>query len=467
MPTRRSILAALGGGLGAALASGQKITELTPGLPNLGLKADTAPQRSECGVGALLPYADSLWAVTYNSHMSPTGSGLALYRIDDRLRAELMHKHDGTHANRFVHKESQTAFIGPYAIDVNGKFRFIEEFRDHRLTATMKHLTDPANRVYMQTMEGLLFELDVQSLKPRLVADVVKANNLKARPHFKGGFTGQGRVVVSNNGFYEYGDTEAGLFEFDGKSWNRLSNKPHMDCAGRENMGNVVFCTGWDESSVLFSALVKGKWQRYRLPKASHAFEHAWQTEWMRIREVETEHFLMDIQGMFYELQPVAFEDRIWGVKPVCQHLRIIPDYCAFRGLFVLGGNQTTPNQDNYSLAGQPQSGIWFGKTDDLWQWGKPAGWGGPWRKKAVQKGVASEPFLMTGFDKKMLHLASDRAADFLIEVDFLGDGSWQKYETVRTAGYARHIFPEGFSAHWVRLTPQADCTATAEFFYS
>src|SRR5919205_2656430 len=85
-------------------------------------------------------------------------------------------------------------------------------------------------------------------------------------------------------------------------------------------------------------------------------------------------------------------------------HLRIIPDYCAFRGLLALGGNETTPNQGAYSLAGQPQSGIWFGKTDDLWQWGKPAGWGGPWRKSQVQAGAPSEPFLMTGFDKKMLH---------------------------------------------------------------
>jgi hypothetical protein len=37
--------------------------------------------------------------------------------------------------------------------------------------------------------------------------------------------------------------------------------------------------------------------------------------------------------GMFYELQPIAFEGQIWGVKPVCRHLRIIPDYWSFRGL--------------------------------------------------------------------------------------------------------------------------------------
>src|ERR1017187_7676810 len=28
-------------------------------------------------------------------------------------------------------------------------------------------------------------------------------------------------------------------------------------------------------------------------------------------------------------------------------HLRIIPDYCSLRGMLALGGNETTPNNDN------------------------------------------------------------------------------------------------------------------------
>ncbi len=437
--------------------------------PNIGLKADTGPARSECGVGALLPWADSLWAVTYNSHMEPTGTGLGLYRIDENLHAERVHIHNGTHANRLVHHESNQAFIGPYVIDTRGNFRFLPEFRNHRLTATMRHLTDPGGRVYMLTMEGLLFELDVESLRARQLADLAKDLAISKRPHFKGGFTGQDRVVVANNGFYAYGDTSAGLFEWDGKHWNTLSRKPHMDCAGRQNLGNVVFSTGWDESSVLFWALVGGHWQRYRLPKGSHAFDHAWQTEWMRIREVETEHFLMDIVGMFYELQPIPFEGRIRGVKPICNHLRIIPDFCSFRGLLALGGNQNTPNADNNPLGGQPQSGIWFAQTDDLWSWGKPQGWGGPWRKTAVKAGEPSDPFLMTGFDNKVLHLkhTAPASAEFRLEVDFLGTGEWDRYEVLKVPRYGYHVFPPGFSAHWVRIVPGADCTATAEFIYT
>jgi hypothetical protein len=405
--------------------------------------------------------------VTYNSHKSATGTGLALFRIDESLKTERVHVHNGTHANRYLHKESSQAFIGPYAIDAGGKWRFIDGLKDIRITSTFTHLSDPANLVYMLGMEGELFELDVSTLKPRLVENVPQKMGIKLRPHFKGGYTGQGRIVIANNGFYAFGENDAGLFEFDGKSWNTLSRKPHMECMGRENMGNVIFATGWDESSVLFWALIGGKWHRYRLPKGGHVHNHAWQTEWMRIREVETEHFLMDIHGLFYELQPLPFEGAIWGVKPVCSHLRIIPDYCAFRGLLALGGNETSPNGDNYRYAGQPQSGIWFGKTDDLWSWGKPAGWGGPWRQTPVRANQPSDPFLMTGFGRKMVHLKTDRAASLQIEIDFLGNSSWERYETISVNGYARHIFPDGFSAHWVRVVPSADCTATAEFFYT
>jgi hypothetical protein len=464
MISRRSLIGALAAGLPAALAQNR-----TPGLPNIGVKADTGPLRTESAVGALMPWADMLWAVTYNSHTRRTGTGLGLFKIDENLNVERVHLHNGTHANRYVHKASNQIVIGPYVIDMRGNFRFLEQFVDERLTATMTHLSDPANLVYMLTMEGLLYEMDMSTLKSRLLVDLVKQFNIQRPPHFKGGCTQQRRVVVANNGFYEYGENQAGLYEWDGKTWNAVSRKPHMDCAARNDMGNVIFCTGWDESSVLFWALVKGQWRKYRLPKASHAFTHAWQTEWMRIREVETERFMVDIHGMFYELQPIAFQDAIWGVKPVCQHLRVIPDYCSFRGLLAIAGNENTPNSENNPVGGQPQSGIWFGKTDDLWSWGKPQGWGGPWRKAAVQKDQPSEPFLMTGFDKKVLHVATDKPATFDIEIDFLGDGTWVKYESISTgaSGYRFHVFPSGFSAHWVRLRPQADCTASAEFIYT
>ena len=131
----------------------------------------------------------------------------------------------------------------------------------------------------------------------------------------------------------------------------------------------------------------------------------------------------------------------------------------------LLAGDQT----DN--AIGQPQSNLWFGNIDELWNWGKPSGWGAVWRNESVSAGKASEPFLMTGFDKKVIHFYHDnsKAVDFDIEVDFLGNGQWVRYKTVSVApkGYNYHVFTDGYTAHWVRIKPKSDCNATVQFIYN
>ena len=136
-----------------------------------------------------------------------------------------------------------------------------------------------------------------------------------------------------------------------------------------------------------------------------------------------------------------------------------------WRGLLVLAGDQT----DN--AVGQPQSNLWFGNIDELASWGKPAGWGAVWRDTEIKSSVASEPFLMTGFDKKTLHLthSSNSPVTFDIQIDFLGDNTWHTYKSIRVTpkDYEAFVFPKGFSAHWVRLKANKACSATAQFFYN
>lgn len=66
----------------------------------------------------------------------------------------------------------------------------------------------------------------------------------------------------------------------------------------------------------------------------------------------------------------------------------------------------------------------------------------------------------MTGFDKKVLHLShgSAKAMTFDVEVDFLGCGAWKSYQRIKVPakGYVPHVFPDGFSAHWLRVTASA-----------
>ena len=260
------------------------------------------------------------------------------------------------------------------------------------------------------------------------------------------------------------------LAEWDGDTWTILERNPFVEVSGKQNprvgqnYGNVIYATGWTKSSVVLRVLNKGAWKRYLLPKGSHSFDHAWNTEWMRIREAQTERYLMDVHGIFYDLPALVYDDWVWGIRPISTHLRIVPDFCFWRGLFVMAGDQT----DN--AVGQPQSGLWFGNIDDLWNFGKPAGWGGPWWESSVAAETWSDPFLMTGFDKKVLHLATntDAPATFTVEVDFLGNGSFRTYKTIEAPanGYVHHEFPDGFAAHWVRLKTNRNCTATAYFMY-
>jgi hypothetical protein len=443
-------------------------------FPNLTVMAEGLGSDSEAGIGALIPWANKLWTVGYVSHIR--GEGLGLYEINEDMT---MRRHPasvtGTFANRMAHWPSGQAFIGPHAIDADGNVRTIEALKNYRLTATMNHLTDQDNKVYFLGMEGRFWEVDVHSLKAKLLFNLVKELKItNAKEHFKSAYTAQGRVVVANNTYDEkefLGQREAGrLGQWDGKNWTIIERNPfvevHGSASGDSYGGHTIYATGWTKSSVVLRVLVKGKWLRYLLPKASHTWDHAWNTEWMRIRHAQTERLLMDVHGMFYELPPFSYDGRIWGIRPICSHLRVVPDFCSWRGLFVMASDQIDHDQ------GQPQSGLWFGNIDDLWSMGKPSGWGGPWWQTPVKAKTVSDPFLMTGFDKKVVHFAHDSKQDiwFWIEVDFLGNGTWKSYEPVKVPaerGYAYHVFPDGFSAHWVRVGVSDDCKATVYFMYN
>jgi len=446
-------------------------------FPDLCLKADLGPPRSECGVGAMMAWADRLWVVTYLSNRAKSGSGTGLYEIDANLQMKKRPEgRAGTYTNRMIHCPSNTLFIGPHQIDAAGNVRTIEALVDVRVCSTMRHLTDPDNKVYMLGMEGEFFETDVRTLETKQLFDLTRELGVRY-PHFKAGYCEFGRVVVTNNSYLEddfLGKEALGrLAEWDGTAWKILERAPFVEATGRGTFGGTIFATGWDRASAILKVFTKsdGQWKRYRLPKASHCFDQAWQTEWPRIREVDHERFLMDCHGMFYELSPWAYGGQVWGVRPISTHLWVLGDFCSYRGMLVLGADNASPTYKFNHLSGEPQSGLWFGKTDDLWQFGAPKGWGGPWWEDQVQAGVPSDPYLMTGFDQKCLHLSHEGGAPvtFSVEVDPQGNGRWKEYARIEVAarGYAHHEFPVGFSAHWVRVTANKACVATATFHYT
>ncbi len=452
-------------------------------FPHLCLGAELGPPRTECAPGVLFAWADRLWSVTYVSSKAKSGVGTGLYEIDaDMNMTKRPESLVGTYTNRFVHFPSNQLFIGPYAIDAKRNVRTIEALVDVRLCATIGHLEDPENKVYMLGMEGEFFELNVHTLEARWLSDLCKELSVPSGvwPHFKAGYSAFGRVVVASNTYneldYEEGEKAEGggrLGEWDGKKWKILERTAFYEVTGMGEFSKTIFATGADKRSAIMKVFTKedGQWRTYRLPKGSHTYDHGWSTEWPRIRQTEHERYLMDCHGLFYELSPWAYKNRVWGVKPISNHLWVLGDFCSWRGLLVMGADNASAIYHHNPLCGEPQSGLWFGKTDDLWNFGKPSGWGGPWWKDEVRAGEASDPFLMTGFDNKVLHLTNDSssAQKVRVEIDFLGEGSWNAYASleIEPKGYVHHAFADGFSAHWIRLVPEKEGQLTAQFFYS
>ncbi len=457
-----------------AMAGGHIMPHLTVVAPGTGVD-------SEAGIGALVPWADRLWMIGYVSHKR--GRGLGLYEVRDDLSWRLHQESvTGTYANRLVHWKSKQAVIGPHVIAEDGTVRTIEPLVSHRLAATANHLTDP-DKVYMLTMEGPLFEVHMGTLETTLLCDLVEELDWDqgAYKHFKAAHTAQGRLVVANNTHEDPEDQGrrfgGRLAEWDGEGpWTILERNAFIEVSGKAHLGsgsyygNTIYAVGWDDASVILRVLHDGEWKRYLLPFGGHSWCHTWNTEWMRIREVETERYLMDAFGIFYDLPALIYGGHLRGLKPISTHVRIVPDMVSWRGMLVLGGNQTD------RATGQPQSGPWFGSIDDLFSFGRPSGWGGPWRHDAVKAHEPSDPFLMLGFQRKGLHIIRDGDDGAIagglmvtIQIDPLGDGTWVDAGMIEIPWGERaafHGFPEGFSAHWVRLVPHSDAVLSAQFFY-
>jgi hypothetical protein len=214
--------------------------------------------------------------------------------------------------------------------------------------------------------------------------------------------------------------------------------------------------------------------QRFRLPKGDAALSSAPASR--SIRECIQERYLANYHGTFYEVprggtSPSGLRNMpdFQRMKPVATHHKPIADYCVWRGMLVLSGVKTDAANDGH-IFGSTNAKLWVGAIDDLWKMGQPRGKGGPWRDTAVKANAPSDPYLLTGYDKKTLTLSHDaqQPVEFTLEVDFYADGQWHDYQhlTVEPGKQLVHEFPSGYTAHWLRMKASADCTASAQLEY-
>lgn len=457
----------------------------------------------ECGTGAVVPWADRLWVITYAPHM-PNGSDDKLYEIAPDLTMTVRPESvGGTPANRLIHRESQQLFIGPYVIDAQRNVRAIPpKVMPGRHTGTARHLTDPAGKVYTATMEEGFYEIDVKTLAvTTLVADANGTadvgNPLLPGWHGKGLYSGQGRLVYSNNGDKAKGAltdprTLSGvLAEWDGKDWTVVRRNQFTEITGpggihgnADPVNDPIWSTGWDDRSLLLQLRDQGTWKTFRLPKASHCYDgaHGWNTEWPRIRDIGAPgkpDLLMTMHGMFWRF-PIGFKTGATaGIRPRSSYLKVIGDVARWGDRVVLGCDDSAKSEflnkrkakGEIAGPGQSHSNLWFVAPERLDQLGGTTASGAVWAADAVTAGQVSDPFLFAGWTRRAAHLANGggEEAAFVLEVDERGDGQWKKLEriAVPAGGAVWRPFTAAEAGEWVRVTAERACAkATVQFTY-
>lgn len=501
MGTARCILAGVAGALAASAAAAAGFTSGSAGVGQVWAPSPDDKVTcisgiyphltvfnvyGECGMGAVVPWAGKLWLITYPPHQT-AGSEDKLYTVDQDLKLEIRPESvGGTHANRLIHRESNQLIIGPHLIDATGGVRTLDlKQLVGRMTATARHLADPAHRVYFYDMEGALYEADVHSLA---------VTRLFEKPvpgwHGKGGYTSQGRLVLANNGEHAVGkkaypylaganptnaEEKGVLAEWDGRAWRIIERCQFTEVTGPGGVlgapddRSPLWAMGWDKRSVILKLLDGGEWHTFRLPKASFTQEASggFYTEWPRIREVTGGRLLAHMQCLFYDFPKTFSKANRGGLKPISTYTRMPVDYCAWQDRIVMARDDASIMQNE--LAGQSHSALWFGSWSDLENLGAPAGWGGPWLNDDVAAGAPSDPFLVNGFTEGVLHVknAAGEAVDLVVEADRDGRGEWKPVAKIRVpaGGYAFRVLDEELKAQWVRLKSEQAVRGLSAFF--
>lgn len=415
----------------------------------------------ECGTGAVVPWADRLWVITYGPHL-PFGSSDKLYEITPDLKQVVRPESvGGTPANRMIHDESQQLFIGPYVIDAERQVRVIPPYiMPGRLTGNARHLTDPAGKIYYATMEEGLYEVDVKSLAVKnfirdgngikkdfkIETPLSKLDSQLPGYHGKGLYTSQGRVIYANNGdrdkrvLTDPTTPSGALGEWTGSGdWQLVRRNQFTEVTGPGGIHGSdpnapVWSIGWDAKSLILMVLDGGKWESFRLPKVSHSYDgaHGWNTEWPRIRDIGEENLLMTMHGAFWSFPKTFSAANTSGIRARSAYLKVIGDFTRWNDRLVFGCDDSAKSEflnkrkvkGGIDSIGQSQSNLWFTSPDTPGKLGPAHASGAVWLHDSVKAGDLSDPFLVAGWKHRSVwHI--DHATGESKRVEITGDDEW------------------------------------------
>lgn len=418
----------------------------------------------ECGTGAVVPWADRLWVITYGPHL-PFGSSDKLYEITPDLQQIIRPESvGGTPANRMIHRESQQLFIGPYAIDAQRNVRVIPPSKmPGRLTGNARHLTNPTGKIYFATMEEGLYEVDVKTLAvTSLIRDgngikkgfkvetpLTNLESLLPGYHGKGLYSGQGRVVYANNGDRDprvltdptTPSGALGEWRKPGEHWQLVRRNQFTEVTGpggiygnENSQTDPIWSVGWDAKSLILMLLDGGKWQSFRLPKVSHSYDgaHGWNTEWPRIRDIGEENLLMTMHGAFWSFPKTFSTTNTNGIRARSAYLKVIGDFCRWNDRLVFGCDDSAKSEflnkrkvkGGIDSVGQSQSNLWFTSPDTPSKLGPAHASGALWLHESVKAGELSDPFLVAGWGHRSVWTI-DHTTGESKRVEISGDDEW------------------------------------------
>ena len=463
----------------------------------------------ECGTGAVVPWSGSLWVITYGPHL-PFGSSDKLYQISTDLQKTIRPESiGGTPANRMIHKESNQLFIGPYAIDANRNVRVIPYLEmPGRHTGIARHLTDPANKIYYGTMEEGFYEVDVKTLKPKVLYEDLNVTKQKTKDteghlkgilipgaHGKGFYSGQGVTVYSNNGepspeaLKKFDIQSGALAEWNGKDWKVIRRNQFTEVTGPGGIyGNQhpetdpIWVNGWDHKSVLVGVRDHDKWSFYRLPKASHSYDgaHGWNTEWPRIRNIgnpQKPDYLMTMHGMFWHFPGTFSSSNSAGIRPRSAYLKVIGDFARWNNSLIFGCDDAAKSEflnkrkvkGAIQGPGQSNSNVWFTSIEKPDELGPATAEGAIWISEAVNANEVSEPFLFAGWDYRSAWVKNqgEQSVTYTFEVDEKGNNQWATIKSLTIkAGEAANI-PFTEKGEWIRVKTDKNTKTTVHFTYA
>jgi hypothetical protein len=416
----------------------------------------------ECGTGAVVPWADRLWVITYGPHL-PFGSSDKLYEITPDLKQIVRPESvGGTPANRMIHPESQQLFIGPYVIDSERHLRVIPPNKmPGRLTGNARHLSDPAGKIYYATMEEGLYEVDVKSLAvTSLIRDgnplkkgfevttpLTKLESQLPGYHGKGLYSSQGRLIYANNGdrdkrvLTDPTTPSGALGEWRKPSddWQLVRRNQFTEVTGPGGIqGSAtnapVWSIGWDAKSLILMLLDGGKWQSFRLPKVSHSYDgaHGWNTEWPRIRDVGEVDLLMTMHGAFWRFPRTFSAANTNGIRVRSAYMKVIGDFSRWNDRLVFGCDDSAKSEflnkrkvkGSIDSVGQSQSNLWFTSPETPGKLGPAHASGAVWLHESVKAGDVADPFLVAGWKHRSLWRI-DHAAGTAKREDISDDAEW------------------------------------------